>query len=307
MHRLLVLALSFAAVSLVAAEAAAQDMPKSDDLVKLIGFIRPLGLFMSVFVLIGGNFILRFVTDSLQKVADRFPTRRLLAQKTESILRFSLYMTVALTIMVLSFEINTETLRLVALVFGFGIGLAMKDVAASIIAGVTIMFDRPFQVGDRVSYAGEYGDIIQIGLRSVRMRTLDDNIVTIPNNKILTEVTSSGNYGELDMQVSIDFYVGADQDLEVAERIVREAVLTSRYVFLDKPVVVLVSQEIVADMVVVRLRAKGYVLDTHYEKAFQTDVCKRVLRAFPDYGILPPAAFERAQRPDHLPHRVLAS
>lgn len=304
-HRLVMLV--FAAALLVTTDAAAQDMPQSDDLVKLIGFIRPLGVFMSVFVVIGGNLLLRFVTDSAQKIAERFPARRLLAQKAESILRFSLYMTVGLTVMGLSFEINTETLRLVALVFGFGIGLAMKDVAASVIAGITIMFDRPFQVGDRVNYAGEYGDIIQIGLRSVRMRTLDDNIVTIPNNKILTEVTSSGNYGALDMQVSVDFYVGADQNVELAERIVREAMLTSRYVFLDKPVVVLVSQEIVADMVVVQLRAKGYVLDTRYEKAFQTDVCKRVLRAFPEYGVLPPAAFERAVRPDHIPHRVLAS
>jgi len=304
-HRIVFLV--FAAILLVTRDAAAQDMPKSDDLVKLIGFIRPLGVFMSVFVVLGGNLLLRFVTDSAQKIAERFPARRLLAQKIESILRFSLYMTVGLTVMGLSFEINTETLRLVALVFGFGIGLAMKDVAASVIAGITIMFDRPFQVGDRVSYAGEYGDIIQIGLRSVRMRTLDDNIVTIPNNKILTEVTSSGNYGALDMQVAVNFYVGADQDVELAERIVREAMLTSRYVFLDKPVVVLVSQEIVADMVVVQLRAKGYVLDTRYEKAFQTDVCKRVLLAFPEYGVLPPAAFERAVRPDHIPHRVLAS
>jgi hypothetical protein len=51
------------------------------------------------------------------------------------------------------------------------------------------MFDRPFQVGDRVSYGGEYGDIIKIGLRSVRMNTLDDNIITIPNNKVFTDVT----------------------------------------------------------------------------------------------------------------------
>ena len=75
----------------------------------------------------------------------------------------------------------------------FAVGFAMRDLVAAVIAGVTIMFDTPFQVGDRVQYAGQYGDIIQIGLRSVRMRTLDDNIVTIPNNKILTDVTSSGN------------------------------------------------------------------------------------------------------------------
>ena len=48
------------------------------------------------------------------------------------------------------------------------------------------------------------------------MRTLDDNIVTIPNNKIFTDVTASGNYGNLDMQLQIDFYIGSDQDLALA-------------------------------------------------------------------------------------------
>ncbi len=279
-----------------AAVAQAQDMPQSDDIVKLLTGVRPAGLFVSVFVVVGANLALRFIGATAARLGEQFNSRRLLIQKVESILRFSIYALTAMLVVGLSFEINTETLKLIAVVFGFGFGFAMKDVIASVIAGVMIMFDRPFQVGDRVQYAGQYGDIILIGLRSVRMRTLDDNIVTIPNNRILTEVTSSGNYGALDMQVAVDFYVGADQDLEQAERLVREAVLTSRYVYLEKPIVVLVSQEIVADMVVIQLRAKGYVLDTKYEKAFQTDVSKRVITAFRDYAVLPPAAFERVHR-----------
>ena len=60
------------------------------------------------------------------------------------------------------------------------IGFALKDLAASFIAGLTVMIDSPFQVGDRVTFEGNYGDIITIGLRSVRMRTLTDDIITIP-------------------------------------------------------------------------------------------------------------------------------
>ena len=52
------------------------------------------------------------------------------------------------------------------------------------------------------------------------MRTLDDNIVTIPNNKVLTDVTSCGNYGQLHMQVGMDFFVGMDQNIELAEELV---------------------------------------------------------------------------------------
>ena len=105
------------------------------------------------------------------------------------------------------------------------------------------MFDRPFQVGDRVAYGGEYGDIIKIGLRSVRMNTLDHNIITIPNNKVFTDVTSSsGNYGALEMQVAMDFYIGVDQDAKLAAELIREACLTSPYVFLARPVPVLAKQ-----------------------------------------------------------------
>ena len=75
----------------------------------------------------------------------------------------------------------------------------------------------------------------------------DDNTVTIPNNKFLTDITSCGNYGALDMQVVMDFHIGVDQNVEEAQRIVQEAGVSSRYVYLPKPVVVLVSQQIVPD------------------------------------------------------------
>ena len=71
-----------------------------------------------------------------------------------------------------------------------------------------IMADRPFQVGDRVSFGGQYGDVTAIGLRSVRVRTLDDSVVTIPNNLFLTDVTTCGNYGVLHMQLHVDLYIG---------------------------------------------------------------------------------------------------
>jgi small-conductance mechanosensitive channel len=183
----------------------------------------------------------------------------------------------------------------------FAVGFAMRDLVAAVIAGVTIMFDRPFQVGDRVQYAGQYGDIIKIGLRSVRLRTLDDNLVTIPNNKILTDVSASGNYGELDMQVVMDFFIGIDQDVDLAEEVVEEAFLSSRYVFLDKPIVVLVTQLLQGDYVAIRLRGKAYVLDTQYEKAFETDVHKRVLRAFRERRIRPPAILHRHEGPADTP------
>jgi small-conductance mechanosensitive channel len=277
----------------IAGAASAQDVD-APDITKLAGVIRWSGIAISFFVIVGAMVTIRFVTSAADRLGEQFTNRRPTIQLIESITRFVIYFVAGALCIVLSFRIDQEVLKFVGGGLAVAVGFALRDLVAAIIAGLMIMFDRPFQVGDRVEYAGEYGDIVQIGLRSVRMVTLDDNVVTIPNNKVLTDVTSSGNYGSLDMQVGMDFYVGVDQDAELAERLVRESMLTSQYVFLDKPVVVLVTQVLKEEYVAIKLRAKGYVLDTKYEKAFETDVNKRVLRAFRKHGIAPPAMLYRA-------------
>lgn len=294
--RKLICAAAPTAILLSPALSFAQSTQEVADVTALLGFVRGTGVVLSIFVLIGASVVLRFVSSSAERLGARFAHRRLTVQKFESFARLFIYLSAATIALALSFDINQKTLGLIAAALALPLGFALKDLVASVIAGITIMFDRPFQVGDRVQYAGQYGDIITIGLRSVRMRTLDDNTVTIPNNKILTDVTSSGNYGELDMQVVMKFYIGSDQDLSVAERLIKESLLTSRYVYLEKPIVVLVEQTIVADLVVIELIGKAYVLDTKYEKAFKTDVSKRVLDAFRNYGVLMPAAFSRSNQ-----------
>ena len=106
-------------------------------------------------------------------------------------------------------------------------GFAFKDLVASLVAGVTIMVDRPFQVGDRISFGGFYGEVQEMGIRSVKLVTLDDNLVTIPNNRFLTDAVSCANAGALDMMVQLDFFIGVDQDVPQARRLVIEAITSA--------------------------------------------------------------------------------
>lgn len=274
--------------------ARAQDVP---DLGRLAGFIRWGGVLLSIPVIAGAILVLRVVSGVARRVSERFTSKRLLVQKVQSFIRFILYIATAGICLGLSVRLDATALTVIGGALAFAVGFAMRDLVAAFIAGITIMFDRPFQVGDRVKYAGEYGDIIAIGLRSVRMVTLDQNIVTIPNNKILTDVTACNNYGALEMLVGMDFYIGIDQDIELARELVIEACLTSRYVFLEREVPVFARQVLLENIVAVHLRAQPHVLDTKYENAFQTDVHVRVLDAFRRHGILPPAVLVRELAP----------
>ena len=118
--------------------------------------------------------------------------------------------------------------------------------------------------------------------------TLDDNLVTIPNSQFLTESVASANAGELDCMVVIPFYIGAAEDFSTARRIIHEVTATSRYVYLGKPVVTLVSDEFMGERFVTLVRVKAYVFDARYEKAFASDVTERVKRAFRIEGVRSP-------------------
>ena len=109
----------------------------------------------------------------------------------------------------------------------------------------------------------------------------------------LSQLTSSGNYGALDMQVVVDFHIGIDQDARKAQALVRETGATSRYAYLPKPVVVRVFQVNLENYVALRVRLKIYVLDTKYEKALVSDITLRVMDAFDAEGIQPPAILHR--------------
>jgi small-conductance mechanosensitive channel len=270
--------------------AAAQEAP---DVAKLAGFVRWGGMFISVLVIIGAAVVLRVLTNVADQLGRRFANRRPTIQKYESVARFVVYIAALGVCLSLTFKLDSTTLTVIGGTLAVAVGFAMRDLIAALIAGITIMFDRPFQVGDRVEFAGQYGDIIKIGIRSVRMNTLDHNIITIPNNRILTDVTSSGNWGALEMQTPFDFYIGIDQDAELAASLIREACLTSPYVFLPNPVPVLAKQVILHDYVAMHLKARPYVFDCKYEKPFETDVHFRVAKAFRTHGIQPPAVLLR--------------
>ena len=204
----------------VPASAFAQDVP---DLGKLAELVRWGGVAASIPIIIGVIFLIQVIEKLGNRLADRFSNRRPTIQKVQTATRFLLYITAGTVSLSLSLRLDSTALTVIGGAVAFAVGFALRDLVASFIAGITIMFDRPFQVGDRVAYGGEYGDIVQIGLRSVRMNTLDHNIITIPNNKIFTDVTSSANYGALEMQVAMEFFIRMDQDARRAMELVREA------------------------------------------------------------------------------------
>lgn len=293
--------------------ALAEPAVDGESIGQFANLIRWSGVITSLFVIAGAWLALHLMHGFVRGFSEQFTNYRLLLAKIATFVQFSVYVSTGLAVIFLSFRIDNKVLALIGGTAAVSVGFAVKDVVASFIAGIMIMVDRPFQVGDRVSFGGEYGEITAIGLRSVRMQTLDDNTVTIPNNKFISEITSNGNYGALDMQVAMRFFIGIDQDVDRARQIIEEAALTSRYVFLDKPVAITVVQVLEGGYAAIKLTCRAYVLDTQYEQTFQTDVNLRVLRAMRTANVRGPAVLHRAWHdvgaldPSQIEHQIAAA
>jgi len=265
-------------------------MDQNDNLLTLF---QPQDLPYALFIIILTVVIASLMRRLFTALGKRFTDKRLLINQAGSFARFGVFLLGGLAAALTVLKVTPEVLIAVGGTLAVAVGFALKDFVSSIVAGLIILVDRPFQVGDRVSFDGWYGEVTHIGLRSVKLMTLDDTQVTIPNNKFLTDSVASANAGSVEMMVQMDFHIGVDQDLAAAKNIVTEALTSSRFFSTDRPWAVTVSQVFQDNYFTLRLRAKAYVLDVRFEKAYETDVTERVVEGFAKTAIQPPALLHR--------------
>jgi len=113
-------------------------------------------------------------------------------------------------------------------VMGVAIGFAAKDTLSNLIAGILLIIDRPFEIGDRIevwsapSGSASWGDVMDIGLRATKIKTTDNIIIVIPNNEIMKRDIVNYTLISTSIRVRINIGVAYDTDIEVAKKLITE-------------------------------------------------------------------------------------
>ena len=244
------------------------------------------GKILFLILLVGAAYAAAFFLRlALEQLAERLPSQRLLFKRLQPVLRILIY---AVTLYIGVGIVSPEEKALYAMLgsMALALGLAAKDLLNDIIGGIVVLFDRSFQIGDRVAVSGHYGEVVSIGLRSTKLVTPDDSLVTVPNSMMLASTVSNTNAGSLECQVVVDIYLPGDVDVQQVERIAREAALTSKMAFLDKPLTVLVKDEF-EETHLTHVVVKAYVFDTRFEAAFAADLTRRIRRELDRRALVP--------------------
>ena len=185
------------------------------------------------------------------------PPVRLLMERVLRLIVIGLFLIMALQ------NLGVELLPLIAGlgVAGAGVALAMQGVLGNLVAGLTIIFTRPFRVGEYVSMIGVEGRVETIELFSTFLSHTDGSMVVVPNRKIVGEILH--NYGEI-RQLNLAVGISRADDLDRALAAVSAVVRANPRVLAEPVAVIGVSA--LSDMSIT-IAVKPWVKVTDYVAA----------------------------------------
>lgn len=225
--------------------------------------------------------ILYFITSFLL----RFILRKAKVEKALINIISNIYMVllgiIALVMIAKQLGINVSSTLAGVGVIGIAIGFASQDALSNIIAGFFIFIDKPFRVGDYITHQNEYGRIVEITIRSTRIRTQDNTYVVIPNQKIINDVvidhTSNG-----DTRVVIPVGIAYRASIDKAREVILKKVAMIDGV-IEKP-----APDVVVDKLEessVRLLVRVWIRDSSLERRVHFATTETVKKALDEAGI----------------------
>lgn len=229
-------------------------------------------------------------------LAKRLPAR-LRMYLLPSIPVFRLAIMIITLAIIIPMVIKTSLQNLIA-ILGFtavALGFAFKDYISSLIAGIVAIYERPYRVGDWVTIDGAYGEVQSLSLRSLRLYTPDDTVVSIPHIKIWTTNIFNANDGNRNLLCVTHFYVDPDHDAARARQKLHDVALTSPYLDLNHRIRVIVQEQPWGT----HYQLKAYPLDSREQFQFISDLTVRGKDALAKMGVKPAGALPAPTTQDY--------
>ncbi len=251
-----------------------------------VSYYLGLGVFATIALLIA---------NALKKIIDLILVRYLkqLAEKAESkiddqllhlvqnVVGVFLY-AVAIIIVLSQFGIKVDALLASLGIAGLAISLAAKDTLSNIFGGITIMLDGSLKVGDRIQVKDYVGNVIEVGLRSTKIITPENNIVTIPNSIMANSEIINYDNPDFRQRVIMTFSISYSSDVEKAKKIIEKVIKKIDTIDHEKGVTIFFDS--MADFSL-NIKAVFHLKDWRYGWTTRDLVNKKVFEEFKKAGI----------------------
>ena len=168
------------------------------------------------------------------------------------------------------------------------VGFATRDIASNLVSGIFIVTDRRFNIGDWIEWKDMNGVIEDIGFRVTRVRTFDDELITVPNSQLATNAVTNAVASDR-LRISADFWIGYEDNVEEATGILLDAADRTEGIIDDPEPTVRVTD---VDDSRIRIESRVWIAEPSRPDyvRIRSEYLKRVARRFREAGIsLPPS------------------
>jgi MscS family membrane protein len=136
------------------------------------------------------------------------------------------------------FDIEVSGLVTTLGIGSLAVALAAQATLSDTISGFMIMIDRPFRIGDRIEIEvlNTWGDVVDIGLRSTRIRTRDNRMVVVPNSEIAKNLIVNHSFPDNEYRIQIEIGIAYGTDIEKARNLMVDTIQKVEGVLQNQPV-----------------------------------------------------------------------
>ena len=215
---------------------AIRSLPLNEKLVLIVS-----GIIYIILVVLVCNLIyhaldelMKWYVASQQEGAGAVMSRQMMpvAEKLVSLI----LMGAALVVVLKHFNYDIFSLVTALGIGSLAIGMAAKDTLAHMISGFTIMLDRPFRIGDRIQLVGgQIGDVADIGLRSTKIKTLDNQLLIIPNSDLCNTMLINLAFPDCRVKGRVNVGVAYGSDVEKVKALLVATACEVESVLADPP------------------------------------------------------------------------
>lgn len=173
------------------------------------------------------------IEHAVSKVSDVTGMRKDIVPLVENVYKI-LILGAGVMVVLSVWRINITPVLASAGIAGAAVAFAAKDTIANFFGGVSVFMDRPFKIGDYIVLdQGERGEVVAIGVRSTRIKTRDDVLITIPNSiiantKIINESAPIPNF-----RVRIPVSIAYGSDIDAAQGVLLEIAADNERILTD--------------------------------------------------------------------------
>lgn len=230
-----------------------------------------------------------FAVVVLSKIKKKIVTLSQDKKKNVAIITFSINLLFGVALFVVAipvlneFGVPTTSLVTILGTSTLAVGLALKNFLANIAAGIMVVFQKPFEIGDLVEIAGKMGKVDKVDLFSVRLKTASNELVYVPNGKLATDkiinFTTQGQR-RIEMKIGISY----ESNIADAKALIYKVIENDERIMTDPAPLVAVND--LADSAV-ELVVRIWVKSKDFA-AVKFDALESIKTTFDDNGIIIP-------------------